>query len=98
MIDDDDMEADPEKTVPSENGENKEAALVDAIANNKSGETRNASVVAETILKHSHDADAAFQAFAGHEGQVIQIDEETNKRLLRIIDWHLMPVRLWFTN
>ncbi|KKA18950.1 MFS allantoate transporter [Rasamsonia emersonii CBS 393.64] len=46
----------------------------------------------EKILKHSHDADEAMKAFAGLEGQVITIDESTNKRLLRIIDWHMMPL------
>lgn len=44
------------------------------------------------ILKHSHDADEAMKAFLGHEGEVIHIDEETNRRLLRKIDWNLMPV------
>lgn len=48
--------------------------------------------VPENILKHSHDADEAMKAFAGHEGEVIHIDEETNRRLLRKIDWNLMPV------
>jgi ACS family allantoate permease-like MFS transporter len=33
------------------------------------------------ILEHSDD-----------EGQVIEIDAATNKRLLRKIDWNLMPV------
>lgn len=50
------------------------------------------SVAPEKILKHSHDADAALKAFAGYEGTVIEIDEATNKRLLRKIDMHLMPV------
>jgi MFS transporter, ACS family, DAL5 transporter family protein len=38
------------------------------------------------------DADEAMKAFAGLEGQVITIDAETNRRLLRIIDWHMMPL------
>lgn len=46
----------------------------------------------DKILKHSHDADAALKAFEGYEGQVLEISEETNKRLLRKIDRHLMPV------
>lgn len=54
---------------------------------------RNGSV-SETILKHSHDADEAMKAFLGHEGEVIQIDEATNRRLLRRIDWNLMPVSI----
>lgn len=48
--------------------------------------------VSEKILEHSHDADEALKAFQGHEGEVIEIDEATNKRLLRRIDWNLMPV------
>ncbi|KAK5138019.1 hypothetical protein LTR08_005816 [Meristemomyces frigidus] len=48
--------------------------------------------VSEDILKHSHDADEAMKAFASHQGQVIEIDEATNKRLLRRIDWNLIPV------
>ncbi|EED21857.1 MFS allantoate transporter, putative [Talaromyces stipitatus ATCC 10500] len=48
--------------------------------------------VDERILKHSHDADEALQAIQQIDGQVIEIDAETNKRLLRIIDWHLMPL------
>lgn len=49
--------------------------------------------VPENVLKHSHDADEAMKAFQSHQGQVIEIDEATNKRLLRRIDWNLMPVR-----
>lgn len=49
--------------------------------------------VSETLLKHSHDADTAMKAFEGYEGQVIEMTEETNRRLLRKIDMHLMPVR-----
>ena len=52
---------------------------------------RNGSVD-ERLVKHSHDADEALKAFAGHEGQVIEIDEATNKALLRKIDWNLIPV------
>lgn len=48
------------------------------------------SVVSQIIAKHSNDADEAMKAFA--PGEVIEIDEATNKRLLRIIDWHLMPL------
>jgi len=48
--------------------------------------------VAEKLLKHSHDADAAMKAFEGMEGQVIELTEEKSKALLRKIDWHLMPV------
>ena len=50
--------------------------------------------VEEKILKHSHDADAAMKAFEGYEGQTLELSEETNRRLLRKIDMHLMPVSL----
>lgn len=63
--------------------EKKAPALADAI---RSGS------VPETILKHAHDADEAMKAFEGHAGQVIHIDEATNKRLCRLIDWNLMPI------
>jgi len=52
---------------------------------------RKESVVAGTIMAHSHDADVALMAMAGL-GADMEIDEETNKRLLRKIDWNLMPV------
>ena len=42
------------------------------------------------VLEHSHDADEAMKAF--ESGEVIEIDEATNKRLLRIIDRHMMPI------
>ncbi|WPH00622.1 Major Facilitator Superfamily [Acrodontium crateriforme] len=48
--------------------------------------------VPETILKHSHDADEAMKAFQSHAGQILEIDEATNKRLLRRIDWNLIPI------
>ncbi len=44
------------------------------------------------LIEHSHDADEAMKAFAGHEGEIIEIDDATNKRLLRIIDWNLLPL------
>lgn len=48
--------------------------------------------VPEKVWAHSNDADEAMKAFQGHEGELIEIDEATNKRLLRRIDWNLMPV------
>ncbi|KAJ9299644.1 hypothetical protein DTO271G3_2528 [Paecilomyces variotii] len=46
----------------------------------------------ERVLQHSHDADEALKAFSGLEGELIEVDEATNKRLLRIIDRHMMPL------
>lgn len=54
-----------------------------------SGEHKTSADV-EKVIAHSHDADEALKAFA--TGEIIEIDEATNKRLLRIIDWHLMPI------
>lgn len=44
------------------------------------------------LEKHAHDADEAMKAMAELQGESITIDDATNKRLLRIIDWHLMPI------
>ena len=51
---------------------------------------RRSSADVEKVIAHSHDADEAMKAFAS--GEIIEIDEATNKRLLRTIDWHLMPI------
>ena len=42
--------------------------------------------------KHSHDADDAMLAFAGIDRESVVVDEATNKRLRRTLDWHLMPL------
>jgi ACS family allantoate permease-like MFS transporter len=45
------------------------------------------------ILKHTIDPDEALGAFSSYgDGAIIEIDEATNRRLLRKIDWNLMPV------
>lgn len=44
------------------------------------------------IEKHSHDADEALKALGDLQGETIELDEATNRRLLRIIDWHMMPI------
>ena len=61
------------------------APLEDAIRNGS---------VDKKILAHSADGDEALKAFMSHQGEVIELDEATNKRLLRKIDWNLMPVSL----
>ncbi|ODM20573.1 hypothetical protein SI65_03626 [Aspergillus cristatus] len=40
----------------------------------------------------AHDADEALNAFEELQGEAIELDAGTNKRLLKIIDWHLMPI------
>lgn len=49
-----------------------------------------ATAAAKKILEHSNDADEAMKAFV--DGDLVEIDEATNKRLLRTIDFHLMPL------
>ncbi|KAJ5261336.1 MFS allantoate transporter [Penicillium angulare] len=44
------------------------------------------------LVQHSGDADEAMKAFDELQGEVIEIDEATNRRLLRTIDWHIMPL------
>jgi ACS family allantoate permease-like MFS transporter len=78
---------DPEKHSFEPEGDRKVPdPLADAIRNGS---------LDKKILEHSQDADEAMKAFQGAEGQVIEIDAATNKRLLRKIDWNLMPV--WAT-
>lgn len=48
------------------------------------------TAAAKKILEHGQDADEAMKAFAS--GEVVEVSEADNKRLLRIIDWHLMPL------
>lgn len=45
-----------------------------------------------TLKEHAQDADEAMKAFQDLHGEAIELDESTNKRLLRIIDWHMMPI------
>ena len=44
----------------------------------------------QKIIEHSHDADEAMKAFAN--GEIIEVSEADNKRLLRIIDMHMLPI------
>ena len=48
----------------------------------------------EQDLKHVFDGDGdeALRAYADLGGVAPEVDEATNKRLLRRIDWNLMPV------
>ena len=45
----------------------------------------------DKVILHANDADEAMKAFAGSEGEVLVLDEATNRRLLRKIDMNLMP-------
>ena len=48
----------------------------------------------DTLFIHAdlNDGDEALKAFAGHEGEVIVMTPEAEKKLLRKIDLNLMPV------
>ena len=50
----------------------------------------------ETMFIHAdpNDGDEALKAFAGHEGDVIVMSPEAEKKLLRKIDLNIMPVCL----
>ena len=48
--------------------------------------------VHETLEKHAHDQDEAMKAVEEMNGELVEVDEQTNKRLLRTIDRHLMPI------
>lgn len=50
----------------------------------------NGSAPPTQVFKHAYDADEAMKAFA--DGEIGVLDEATNKRLLRKIDLHIMPV------
>ena len=44
------------------------------------------------VLEHASDADEAMKAFEGHDGELLVMDEATNRRLLRKIDQNILPV------
>lgn len=44
------------------------------------------------LIEHSHDADDALKALPSSEGAFTELDAANNKRLLRIIDRHLLPM------
>ena len=48
----------------------------------------------DVVVQHANDADEAMKAFAGRDGEILVLDEATNRRLLRKIDRHLMPVSI----
>ena len=46
------------------------------------------------VVKHANDADEAMRAFEDHDGELLVLDEATNRRLLRKIDRNILPVRV----
>jgi ACS family allantoate permease-like MFS transporter len=49
-------------------------------------------VASDDVMKYTQDDDEAMKALANYDGPPLVLDEATNRRLLRTIDWHLMPV------
>jgi hypothetical protein len=50
------------------------------------------------VITLSKDADEAFNALENHDQGHLEVDEATNRRLLKKIDTHLMPVRQPFVS
>ena len=50
------------------------------------------TAVNATPEEHAHDQDEAMKAVHEMNGELVEVDEQTNKRLLRTIDRHLMPI------
>lgn len=44
------------------------------------------------FVKYTREDDEAMKAIANYDGPPLVLDEATNRRLLRIIDWHLLPI------
>lgn len=68
----------------------------------------NGGQIDPTLVRHGQDEDEAMKAVEELHGEVVEIDEATNKRLLKAIDRHLMPIMcmvyamnyldsMWFT-
>ena len=49
-------------------------------------------VTADEVKTYSKADDAAMKAMADYDGPPLVLDDETSKRLLRKIDWHIMPI------
>lgn len=62
------------------------------MAEEKPADVEKAKAIDPTLEKHAHDADEAMKAFDELQGESIELDEATNRRLLRTIDWHMMPI------
>lgn len=63
-----------------------------AVGNSSAVDIEKTTHIDPTLEKHTHDADEAMKAFDELRGEAIELDEATNRRLLKTIDWHLMPI------
>ena len=53
---------------------------------------QNHVVTQSDVQKYTEEDDEAMKAFAEYDGPPLILDAETKKRLLRTIDWHVMPI------
>ena len=78
--------ADPEDTKPPQPVSDKVDTEVEK------GTDGTDKVVNTTLEKHAYDQDEAMKAVDEMSGDLVEVDEQTSKRLLRTIDRHLMPI------
>ncbi|PNS20595.1 hypothetical protein CAC42_322 [Sphaceloma murrayae] len=64
----------------------------DPVTSIRKGSLEDVDINEKASYVASDDEDEAMKALRAHGGAPIEIDEATNKRLLKIIDWHLMPI------
>ncbi|EHK97936.1 putative Uncharacterized transporter [Glarea lozoyensis 74030] len=76
-----------EKIVENSSGDLEKVADLSPKATIDNGESKDIRI----IHADPNDGDIALNAFAGHEG-VIVLTPEAEKKLLRKIDWNLMPM------
>lgn len=50
------------------------------------------AVTPDDVQKYSKSDDAAMKAMAEYKGPPLILGETTSRRLLRKIDWHIMPI------
>lgn len=70
-----------------------EAAVNELVGSASVKDVEKADVITkEHVQKYSKTDDEAMKAFAEYDGPPLILDAETSKRLLRTIDWHVMPL------
>ena len=79
-----------EKQVTTTDEKHEHRAISPIAAAGRVSTESTAAEAAKKILAHSGDADEAMKAFA--DGEVVEVDEATNRRLLRRIDRFMMPL------
>jgi ACS family allantoate permease-like MFS transporter len=77
-----------EKVVENSSGDLEKVADLSSKTTIENGDSKDIRI----IHADPNDGDIALKAFAGHD-EVIVLTPEIEKKLLRKIDWNLMPVR-----